>query len=373
MEEIEKVEYRQDVLKNSEKILCVGVAATRSYLYAWRSCIRRITAAVAHWDSGHFIFACDKSKECKDAAEFVKHELPENWKIHVIAHDMPDDTSQNYKTEAQFRIATLDTSLIHMSRKLKADLLWLVESDVLVNADSLRLNEWVLNMPDGYYDISMGTYPNGSFLGGRGDYQHVISEDWKKEEKKLPKRLLGILKNSEKRLKQYHIIIPKNEEEFKKYKYLIDKEQKRLGRLHEKIKNSPPIYGIWETIAKFGWRKRGWLEHAYPSIGRGAILPSDWVGFGNTLLSKKALSLVNFDNYPPDCSSTQDLHAVRHCWRPNGIRMCVVTHSPCSHVKPDISEDKKRLGTYHILYAYWEPEGEYENHLRVTKKPWIQI
>jgi hypothetical protein len=46
-----------------------------------------------------------------------------------------------------------------------------------------------------------------------------------------------------------------------------------------------------------GFRRRGWMSAAYPEIGIGAVVPADWCGMGCKLMSKKALSIAQFDGY----------------------------------------------------------------------------
>src|SRR6478736_3727646 len=149
-----------------EKVLAVCISATKSYLYAWEQCIRGITSAVSHYKSGHFIYASDDSKECKDALEFAKNNLPENWKVHNIIFKNLNDKEEKYKKDSQIIIAKLQGATFHKARQIKADLCFSVESDVLLKGDSLRVLEWALSMPasDGssIYDIAAGTYPNSS-------------------------------------------------------------------------------------------------------------------------------------------------------------------------------------------------------------------
>jgi hypothetical protein len=63
------------------------------------------------------------------------------------------------------------------------------------------------------------------------------------------------------------------------------------------------------------FRRRGWMDAAYPGLGIGAVVPSDWCGFGCTPMSKRALSLAQFDGY--DGSGTEDLYMVWKRWHRN--------------------------------------------------------
>lgn len=340
------------------KVLAVCTYATKSYLHAWKQCIRGITTAISHYPEGHFIYACDDSKECKDAAELLKTELPANWKIHVIIHKIEDDTSQNYKEEAQIRIGQLQGSAFSAARKVKSDLCFSVESDVLITPDSLRVLEWALNMPnsDGspIYDIAAGTYPNSSPLLGFGTPQNPIAEDFLPKERKLKPRIKLVFEECEKRLKYFDKNTPKEN---------IEKEQKRMARVHKYIKKCPPDGNIWEVIAKYGWRRRGWLEHAMPP-GLTQVFQTDWCGLGVTLLSKKALALADFNGY--EGKGTQDLYLCWKKWYPNGLKIAGVPHIYCDHVK-------KREKEIEHLIAFRETEGEYRGHMRVKTQKWIPL
>ena len=133
----------------------------------------------------------------------------------------------------------------------------------------------------------------------------------------------------------------------------------------KRVKNCPPDGNIWEVIAKHGWHPRGWMDYAYPGIGKGAIVPSDWCGLGNTLLSKRALQLADFTGYLGH--GTQDLFLCWRRWRPNGLRIACVPHIAADHVKK--SADGKIV--HHV--AFHEPEGPYEGHLRGIAQEWVPV
>jgi hypothetical protein len=237
-----------------------------------------------------------------------------------------------------------------------------VESDMLVSAESLRVAEWVLQMPqaDGspYYDVAAVTYPNGLFLGGFGSPQSAINEDFAMEERKVPERLKNAIKACEARLKEC------------KDKEVAEKEMKRMARLRDRIKKCPPDGNIWEITAKYGWRRRGWMDFAYPAIGRGSIVPSDWCGFGCTLMSQKALSLATFEGY--DGRGTQDLFICWNKWYPAGVRIACVPHTVCDHVKRKSSQDTKEDPEIIHYRAYHEDDERYRGHLRIKKQQWIE-
>lgn len=354
-------------------MIAITVAATRSYLHAWPQCVRAIAAAAWHLEEAHFILATDESREAKAAAEVATRELPEGWKVTVLNLPIKDDASTRYKEAAQLRIAALQGAAFAFARKIRAARCLVVESDTIIPADALRVLEWTLSMPtaDGqpHYDIAAATYPNGLFLGGFGSQTHQIAEDFLPEERKLRPRLKLAFEECEKRLKT--IKPPTNAEEAQAAQKIGDKEGRRLGRLRERIKACPPDGNIWEVTAKHGWRRRGWLDFAYPGIGRGAIVPSDWCGLGCTLLSRRALAHADFTGY--EGKGTQDLFLCWHRWAPAGLRIACVPHVVCDHIKRKSSE--ARADSPEILHhrAYHELEGECRGHLRVRTQPFVSV
>lgn len=344
-------------------MISITVSATKNYLHVWPQCIRAISAAASHHAEAHFIFSTDHSEESKAAEELVKHELPSGWKITVIRLPFDSDESERYKIDAQIRIAQLQGAAFSFARKIRADLCWVVESDVVVPADSLRVLEWALSMPtsDGtpHYNIAAATYPNGLFLGGFGSPQHQIAEDFLPHERQLSPRLKLVFENCEKRLREA------------KDRQTGEREMKRMGRLRERIKAALPDGNIWEVTAKHGWRRRGWMDFAYPGIGRGAIVPSDWCGLGCTLLSKRALAHADFTGY--EGKGTQDLFLCWHRWYPAGLKIAAVPHIACDHIKHKSPEAPE--GTPDIIHyrAFHETDGEHRGHLRVNPQKFVPL
>jgi hypothetical protein len=348
-------------------MIAIATYATKSYLYAWPQCIRSIAAAAAHHEEAHFIFATDDSEESKRAEEIAKGELPSGWQVTTIRMKGMEEDAKDYKETAQLRIATLQGAAFACARsKVRADMLWSVESDNIVPANALRVLEWTLQMPDAaglpYYDIAAATYPNGLFLGGFGTPQNPIAEDFLPSERKLSRRLKFLLEECERRLKESNGVVD-----------VIKKEQSRIGRLQKFVKKSPPDGNIWEIMAKHGWRRRGWMDFAYPGIGLGAIVPSDWCGLGCTLLSKRALALADFSGY--DGRGTQDLFLCWQRWHPAGLRISCVPHTPCDHVKreKEAQEDGSEKDVVTHYRACHEQSGECKGHLRIKKQPWIPV
>jgi hypothetical protein len=349
-------------------MIAITVSATKGYLHAWPQCVRGIAAAASHHEEAHFIFSTDESKEAEAAAEVAKRELPEGWKVTVLRLPITSD-AKDYKEAAQLRIAALQGAGFAFARKIRASMCWVVESDTIPPADSLRVLEWTLSMPqaDGrpYYDIAAATYPNGLFLGGFGDPRHQIAEDFLPEERKLKPRLKLLMDETEKRLQA--IPRPTNAQEAEAAQKLVQKEGKRMGRLRKWVTKSPPLGNVFEMNAK-GFRRRGWMDYAYPGIGLGAVVPSDWCGLGCTLLSKAALAHADFTGYVG--AGTQDIFCCWNRWHPAGLKIACVPHVVCDHIKRHDHDGKTEITHFR---AYHEQEGECRGHLRQRPQKFVSV
>jgi len=337
----------------------IGTLATRSFAYALEACVRKAAQAIAYaGHSGPFCwhFVTDADASVRPAADLAEKLIPGCRAIVTELASARED-GQPYKEQRQMLIARGQQELFDHARSDGAELFWSIESDVLVHAKSLRVMLDGLGFDHGYYAISTCTYPSqggGGFLGGRGDPAHPIAECFEEDERQVP----ADLAKEHKKLK----------EEFAALKAPPSAQlQKRAEEIREKLKACPPRGNVFELNAK-KWRRRGWLDNAYPAIGIGTMLPSDWCGLGCTLLSKRALALADFYGY--EGKGTQDLFLCWHRWWSNGCRINVIPHAPCDHVI------RPREGTTegHVhCYAYHEPLGEAQGHLRVRHFPWASL
>ena len=346
----------------------IGIAtyATKNYCYALGVVAQRIAQNIRdakESDNCFFVMASDDSEEAEIGYGYFQKALSDvGCETHrVIISGCDDDHKDKaYKDEAQRLIARLQTSAWDFARSKNPDLLWSVESDVIPPDNALKVLKNTLSFDDGYYDIAMVTYPNGKFLGGRGTYRHQIAEDFLVEERTIPKELEKRIKKRDERFKE---LLEKKEQ-------ASEAEQKEWHKMDEEIKQCPPKGNVFELNAK-RWRKRGWLDMAYPAVGRGAILPTDWVGLGCTLISKRALSCAFFDGY--ELKGTQDLFLCWNQWHPRGYRMAVVPHILCSHVKRARDKEGKQTRDLVCYHAYHEPDGELEGHIRMKEIPFIDF
>jgi hypothetical protein len=330
--------------------LIISVCATKSYTYAMLTQAKRVAAAVVYAGiaGGDIIIVGDESEEISKVCSFWTNIFPENWKIHLIKNKNFIEGGENYKQRAQLLIADMRTVAHSLAVKLKAGYLWSLDSDTLPAPNALRVMFDALNFDNGYYSVAMCPYPNTSFLGGRGTIHHQIAEDFLPEERDLPVWLKAVYERVNKMEPSEKVMI-------------------RKKRILEKIKKYPPLGNVFALNGK-KWRKRGWLESAYPGIGKGSIVPTDWVGFGCTLMNARALQLAYFDGY--EGHGTEDLYIGWNRWYPNGIKMAVLPHCPADHV---IWEKKKGgdVGKYTLYNTYHETEGEFEGHLRIRTTNWV--
>lgn len=341
--------------------LIITICATQNYCYAVRTLARRLAAnlVAAKWtEAGTLILAGDKSRECESAAKECKDALPENWTVKRVVAGAETPGAINYKTDAQMLIAALRTAAFTEARRIGADLCWSLDSDTLPPHNALRCMLDMLRFDNGYYSISTCPYPNEAFLGGRGTVYNHIAQDVVEEERVLPPELKAEIDALKLEASSTTATAPSPE------------WMERKKKVDEQVRNCPPAGSIWALTDKFGWRRRGWLEQAYPAIGVGAVVPSDWCGFGCTLMTQEALALADFDGY--DGGGTEDLFIVWRKWYPAKLRINVITHCPCDHV---IWEKKKGgdAKTYTLIRSFHETEGECVGHLRTAKSPWKEF
>ena len=222
-------------------MITIATYATKRYAYALPNFGRRIAASIVHAKKkkGTFLFVTDKSETIEHLAnKYVKEVLPDGWNFELIQLDIQDDDLKNYKNDAQLMIAHMQGVAMTEARRIGSKYFWSLESDVLVPYNALKVSEQVLELDDGYYDVAMCTYPSqggGSFLGGRGSYQHPIAEDYLPEEREVPEEL--------------QVKVDEREEQLKNKEFRPDEEWwKERQEIFEAIKKCPPKQDIFKTI-----------------------------------------------------------------------------------------------------------------------------
>jgi len=356
--------------------LAIGICATKSYAYAVRAQAVAVQSAILEYIRVRkspleltIILASDYCEKMANLEPYYADLLNSTLiKLRIVhlKYNL-DDNNKNYKTKAQKLIATLRTGVFNEAKKLGVDYIWSLDSDILPKANSLTSMEDALLFDDGYYSVACCVYPSqggGAFLCGRGTEKHPIAQDVYPEEKKIHKkiqvRINQISKEIESKIalakKTPNLQVFKDLQLLNKRKYLWSKYINK--RAHPESRN--PF-----VLNSKGWRKRGWFDVAYPAIGKGAMVPTDWCGFGCNLINQKALNYIDFHGYQG--RGTEDLFIVWKRWFPNNIRLVAIPHCPADHIIRMRSKDKDTgavLINYAHIMTYHENEGEFEGHLR---------
>jgi hypothetical protein len=331
-------------------MLAVITCATQRYQFALHEHARAIRQNVftAGIEGGHFILVTCL-KPVPGLLAHYRALLGDGWQIHHLPLPVTDGKT-NYQQEAQTLIAQLFTAGFDKARSLGADMVWTLESDVLPEANCLRSMRDMLNFDGGFYDVAFCPYVSqggGGVMGGRGTPQNWILPGIYDDERQLSPEL-------EQKLIEHRAKLVPGEQPAQEW---ITAAQE----LEKEMRNSPPIGNIFARNAK-AWRKRGWLEDAFPGIGKGAVVPSDWMPMGCNLFSKRATELVDFLGY--EGKGTQDLYLGFIRLKQHGLRFCVIPHAVAHHVT-------RKDGGYVLQMLSHELSGEYEGHLRRREVSWI--
>lgn len=270
--------------------------------------------------------------------------------VAVVLNLASNEERKNYDKNSQLLIAQMRTAA--HERMASYDFVWSLDSDVLPHASSLRCMLTMLEFDHGWYDVAFCPYPSqggGGFLGGHGSPRDPIFPDSYEDEKEIPEKLTKEREKLRKRVEK-----PKDDDE-------LHESQEGLREIEKEIRRFSPGKNVFALNAE-GWRRRGWFDQAYPAIGQGAVVPVDWIGFGNTLMSAKAAALCDWAGY--DGAGTEDLFVCWRRWDQAGIRTCAIPHCPSDHV---IRSEKGP----EMIYVSHETDGEFRDHLRRQKRPWF--
>lgn len=335
--------------------IAVTIQASVSYQYALHAQARALKQnfLTAEIDGGHIILVtCEKS--VAGILAHYKAIFGDGWKVHHIPLPVVDG-QENYKEAAQLAIAQMQTAAFDKARLLNVDFVWNVESDVIPEANNLRCMLDMLQFDGGYYDVAFVPYVSqggGGIMGGRGTARHHILPNIYEDERDMAPEL----QERHERLKAA-------------YAELKGEPSKELQDECEAVKKlidaTPPNGNVFTLNGK-GWRQRGWFEWAYPQIGKGAVVPSDWMPMGNNLFSRKAIALVDFLGY--EGKGTQDLYLCFYRLAPHGLKICVIPHCVSHHVMR--RKDDKENTFYRLAYLFHEAQGECMGHLRHREIPW---
>jgi hypothetical protein len=342
-------------------MLAITTYSTRNYAYALEAQLPLMVAALRYAEipKAAFILAGDDSAEVAQASSKIKADLERIGVLFErIILDVGDNENGRHQAKSNLVIARLQNAAWHAARLHGAEQLWSLESDILPQPNTLRTMMDVLALDRGWYDVAFCTYPNAAFLGGRGSPSRWILPSIYEDERALPEDLQQRVRQRDERRKKLAA----------QHAAPTEDELHDWRQLNEAIEATPAKGNIWKLNGE-KWRQRGWLESAYPGIGQGAVLPTDWVGLGCTLMSRRAFDLAHFTGYEGGC--TQDLWLCWRAWQPMGIRMAVIPHALCSHVKMQRRENAPAVAT--IMHARHELGGECHGHLRSETREWCGI
>lgn len=326
--------------------LGIATYATQEYSYALKACLSRIVAAAGDRDVV-FVLATDTLDE-----SFLQL-LPTAWDARVL--NVKLQRSKDTSTVDAFLVAQLHQAAFDFLRAKGVSRCWSVESDVLVPSHALDTLEWVLEMPGRYYGVSAGTYDNGLFIGGFGEPRNPIYMDFTPKEREIPKSLRARIEAHDAWVNRRMATgLP------------VHERAMRIGRLlADKASQYPPDGDIYSIISKHGWRKRGWLDFAYPAIGQGCVVPVDWTGMGCTLMGEQAFLAADMHGF--NGNGTNDLFLCYERWARMGIRIGCSTHVLCDHVK------KSQSGGFEIRRAFHEDHPDMKGHIRKVTLPWMPL
>jgi hypothetical protein len=328
--------------------LALYTCATVGYGHALVHQARRIIAGLAletRPTATLFLFVTDSEAEVRPAADLYQAAgIP----VEILLTDRSG--GENYQAAAQLLIASMRQAATTRALAWGADLCLALDSDVLPPPNALRSMIDMLAFDGGYYTIAFCPYPSqggGAFLGGRGTPQNPILPDFYEDEKDVPPELI-------------------EQRETLRASLANDTDpepiHQQLHEIEKQIRSLPPRENLFASNAK-KWRRRGWFDFAYPALGRGAVVPVEWIGFGCTLMTRHALALCDFTGY--DGKGTEDLYINFRRWHPAGLRIACIPHCPCDHV----IRDKDSSG--HILIATGHADDEeHAGHLRQWRLPW---
>ena len=338
--------------------LAIYTCATKNYAYAVRCQAKRVQAMVsacARRFTLKVIIVGDGCETNKLAAQDYEALLPGAEVVLIEKEEFKED-SENYSNNAQLLISQMRTIATSEARAWGADYCLSLDSDVLPPSNALRCMLDMLSFDDDYYSIAACPYPSqggGSFLCGRGTPARPILPCFYDDEKEIPQSLLDRRDGLMEKIRA------------RKEKGPTKKMEADLKEIEKKIEQMPPKANVFSLNGE-RWRRRGWFDNAYPAIGKGSVVPSDWCGFGCTLINKEALALCDWSGYLG--YGTEDLYIVWKKWYPAGLRIAAIPHAPCDHV----IRDRKTPGKYIHLITGHETEGECVGHLRQEAVPWIE-
>ncbi len=348
---------------NDTDRLAVTICATEKYQYAMTAQARSLHANLRHLEIPIAIILVGDQKLEKNILPLYQSLFSAGIDAKRVTIELirgfEGGNGANYKKEAQLLIAQMRTAAFCKAREFGASHCWSLDSDVIPKtAACFSTLRWILEMPGNYYGVAISPYPSqggGDMLTGRGSPESQIFQDYSKEERKIPEDL-------QKRMDAHKAALEAIKAPAQPGKELLDEAQ----AINDEIMKCDPKGNVFEMNAKYGFRMRGWLSAAYPGLGRGTIVPSDWCGFGCTLMTARALDECDFVGY--EGNGTEDLYIVWSRWHQIGIRIGSALHEPSSHVSRR-SDGKHFISTVRFVTDGDESKGQCVGHLRTIQRP----
>lgn len=347
--------YTASTLKHSYALKAQARALHSACIYAG---IEDPTVVLVTSDDDYFD---EVKKEYED--------LFEKGKIILIKREefIDCDKRKSYKNEIQLMIAQMRTIATKKLLSEGCNRVLSMDSDVIPKHNSIQCMIDMLNFDQGYYDIVQCPYPSqggGAFLGGRGTKSRQILPDFTVKERRVPKKMKNKKVKLEKEFQSFIEDLEKNKTpKSPEIEKKIEEKRRAISEIQKEMESCPPKNNVFSLNGK-EWRKRGWFDYAYPAIGKGSVVPVDWVGFGCTMMSKKAAALCDWSGY--DGGGTEDLYVIWNRWYQYSLNIANIAHCPSDHVVRDRGDNKK----YIHIQTYHEEEGEHVWHLRQTSRPW---
>jgi len=348
--------------------IAITTNATDNYLYAMGSFLQAVAQNlyVLHErrkkkDKILLILVGNESmKQWEDLTEQLGFKDDE-WKSSVDLIIEPKwQETEKYSESQNLMVSQMRMSAMNRARRWGADALWMLDADVIPQPNSLAVSLQMLEFDGGWYDLAFCPYPSqggGSFLGGHGTPRSPIFPDFLPEEREVPKRLMARFEKAEEAFRK--------KESQKTWDALVDVRR-------EIERKCPPKFGgnIMKHNAEFGWRRRGWYDYAYPDIGLGAVVPTNWWGFGCLLISKKALGFSDFVGYTG--KGTEDLFVGYQKYWVRNFRSCMIPHCPAGHIIRREIEGTVKKEIIHCHVSHEIMDEETHGHLRRSYMPHYQ-
>lgn len=365
--------------------LVILIPAAGEYGYALETQALYVQMAIseAGIGSGKVIIASDGSETATNGAKAYEKAIPEGWAVEHLIDKRLLSGQANYGRDAQLCIAQMRQMLASEARARGADYALWLDSDVLPRQNTFVVGFDVLNFDRGIYSAACFPYVSqggGMMLGGRSVPGHAIAPNVYPDEREnqvLVKRLQRLMEIANQQ-RAFPGMGRKDQTEAQKRRERrwadmpVEAFRNQMKKWGDRIENLPPRENPMVLQGK-NWRRRGWCDYAYPGIGWGAIVPTDWFGFGCILMNRRALNCCDWTGYTG--GGTEDIFAYETHFKGQGLRMGLATHAPAHHV---VRPRDPKGGQHHNRYVLVrldfvrDPSSEFVDHIRRNPTPYYK-